>query len=78
MMIGRLGMTTTVVKNGSVRLMIGLVTGLGLMTTGVVGPMTGPGTREIGGMWNRRVPLLRPDLRVMSLRTPPRMNRHRM
>ena len=38
----------------------------------------GPGTREIGGMWNRRVPLLRPDLRVMSLRTPPRMNRHRM
>ena len=39
MMLGRLGMTTTVVKNGSVRLMIGLVTGLGLMTTGVVGPM---------------------------------------
>ena len=75
-MIGRLGMTTTGIKSRSVRLMICLVTGLGLMTTGVIGPMTSPGTRKIGGMGNNLVPLLRPDFRVMSLRTPVRLNRH--
>ena len=30
------------------------------------------------GMWNRLVPQLRPDLRLTSLRTPPRLNRRRM
>ena len=46
-MNGRHGMTMTGIRNGSVLLMIGLVTGLGPMLTGATGPMTGHGECRI-------------------------------
>ena len=74
MMIGCLGMTMVGILGGLVRLMIGPVAGLGMMTTGVTGRMTGPGTCKTGGMRNSRVLRLRPDLRVLSRRRQTRMN----
>ena len=76
-----LGKNMIGIMSGLVLLMIGLVTGLGLRTIGVLGLRTGPGTLRNGG-----IPL-RPSHRArmvpraqvrMSLRTPPRMNHHRM
>ena len=60
------GMTMTGIRSGLIRLVSGLVTGLGLMTTGAIGPVIGLGTRKSGGMPNSQIPLLHAVLRVMS------------
>ena len=72
----RIGMVS-----GLVLSMIGPVTGLGLRTIGVLGLRTGPGTLRNGGILLRLSHRARmvPRAQVrMSLRTPPRMNHHRM
>ena len=72
----RIGMVS-----GLVLSMTGPVTGRGLRTNGVLGLRTGPGTLRNGGVllrFSHRARMV-PRAQVrMSLRTPPRMNHHRM
>ena len=80
MMTG-LGKNRIGMVSGLVLSMIGPVTGLGLRTIGVLGLRTGPGTLRNGGiplrLSHRARMVPRAQVR-MSLRTPPRMNHHRM
>ena len=74
-MNGRHGMTMTGIRNGSVLLMIGLVTGLGPMLTGA----TGPGMQDCGVLSSRvRMHLQVRRALLMSRRTPRRVSQLRM
>ena len=68
------GMNRIGILSGLVPFMIGSLTGHASMTTGVIGLRTGPGTLRTGGQLARMVP----RAQLLSLRTLPRMNHHRM